>query len=103
MIKVYMSPLCIDCRNLVAVVKNRGLGDKFEFINITESTENLKEFLTLRDHHDAFLPKRTAEDGSKIGIPAFVSENGAIAFEADEALAWLGEAPVKDEEILEWR
>ena len=102
MIKVYMSTICIDCRNLLAVVKARNIAQHFNFINITENTDNLKEFLALRDHNDAFAAKRSNSEDTRIGIPAFINEAGQIAFEADEAFAWIGEPPVRDEEIVEW-
>ena len=103
MIKVYMSTICIDCRNLLAVVKARNIAQHFNFISITENTDNLKEFLALRDHDIAFAAKRSKPEDTKIGIPAFIKEDGQIAFEADEAFAWLGEPPVRDDEIVEWK
>ena len=66
--KVYGTPICIDCRNY---------------------------------HHDPiFAPLR--EKGG-IGVPLFVREDGAKTFDRDEALSWIGQPPVREEEIVEHR
>lgn len=96
--KVYGSHICIDCRNYCALQQRRGFGA--EFVDITASTANLKEFLALRDHDPVFAPVR--ERGG-IGIPLFVREDGAKTFDLDEALAWIGQPPVRAEEIVEHR
>ena len=46
--KVYGAEICIDCRNYKAIQKARGF--VAEYIEITEDTTKLKEFLALRDH-----------------------------------------------------
>ncbi len=102
MIIFYGSRICIDCRNTLAILKARGLEHKFQFVDITENTTNMKAFLTLRDHKDVFAPVRQGENGqSFIGIPTFVREDGAITLDFNEALSWLGEPAVRDEEIVE--
>lgn len=93
--KVYGTPLCIHCRNFLAVCKSRNLD--LEFVNITESTKTLKEYLVIRDTHPAFESTRGRE---KIGIPFFV-EGDTITFNVDEALSWIGQEPVREEEIVE--
>ena len=100
MITVYGSKICIDCRNFLGVMVKRHLEDKFQLVNISGDVKLLKKFLTLRDHEAAFAPCRTGITSS-VGIPAFVKEDGTITLDVDEALAWLGEEPVKEEEILE--
>lgn len=102
MITVYGSKICIDCRNFLGIMGKRQLEDKFQLVNITGDVQLLKKFLTLRDHEPAFAPCRTGADSS-VGIPAFVKEDGTITLDVDEALAWLGQPPVRDEEILEKR
>ncbi|HIW42370.1 MAG TPA: hypothetical protein H9743_09610 [Candidatus Mediterraneibacter vanvlietii] len=92
--KVYGSQICVDCRNYKAVQKKRGF--KAEFIEITENTENLKEFLQIRDTNPIFEP---VKEHSGIGIPFFVNEDGRKTFDINEALSWIGQAPVQDEEI----
>lgn len=102
MILFYGSKICIDCRNTLAVLKARNLEDQFRFVDMTADTANMKAFLTLRDREPAFAPVRQGENGqSFIGIPAFVREDGKVTLDLDEALEWLGQPPVRDEEILE--
>ena len=47
MLKVYSSDICVDCRNFKAIQKNRGF--EVEYVDITENTMNLREFLGIRD------------------------------------------------------
>ena len=91
--KVYGSEICIDCRNYLTIQKMRGF--ESEFIDITADTGNLKEFLRLRDTHPIFEPVR---EHSGIGIRFFVNEDGKESFDLDEALAWLGQEPVGEDE-----
>lgn len=92
--KVYGTEICGDCRNYMAIQKARGFDA--EFVNITESTANLKEFLTIRDTEAVFDEVR-ANNG--IGIPLFVNDDGRMTFDINEAFAWIGQPPVKDEEL----
>lgn len=96
--KVYGTPICIDCRNYRALQQSRGFAA--EYIDITASTDNLREFLALRDHDPVLAPVR--ERGG-IGVPLFVREDGAKTLDLDEALGWLGQPPVRTEEIVERR
>ena len=94
--KVYGADICIDCRNYKALRESRGFTDTY--IDITESTANLREFLAIRDTDPLFAPVR--ERGG-IGIPLFVREDGTTTLELDEALAWIGQPPVQEDEIAE--
>lgn len=96
--KVYGAEICIDCRNYKAIQKARGF--EADYVEITENTTNLKEFLKLRDSEPIFEEVR---EHNGIGIPFFVHEDGRKTFDIDEALAWIGQAPVRDEEIVEHR
>lgn len=96
--KVYGTPICIDCRNYRALQQSRGFAA--EYIDITASTDNLREFLALRDHDPVLAPVR--ERGG-IGVPLFVREDGAKTLDLDEALGWLDQPPVRPEEIVEHR
>ena len=98
MLKVYGADICIDCRNYKALRKARGFADVY--IDITESTANLREFLAIRDTSPVFAPVK--EHGG-IGIPLFVREDGTATLELDEALAWIDQPPVREEEIAEKR
>ena len=94
--KVYGAQICADCRNYKAIQKTRGFAA--EYIDITEDTGKLKEFLQLRDHEPVLAPVR--ERGG-IGIPLFVHEDGRKTLDRDEALAGIGQPPVQPEEIVE--
>lgn len=91
--KVYGAKICVDCRNYLVIQKARGF--ESDFIEITEDTGKLKEFLRLRDTDPAFEPVK--EQGG-IGIPFFVNEDGRKTFDINEALSWIGQDPVKDGE-----
>lgn len=96
--KVYGSAICIDCRNFKAVQAARGIDA--QFVDITENTANLKEFLHLRDTNAAFA--NTRQNGG-IGIPAFVNDDGAVTLDLDTAMAWIGQPPVAEDELPEKR
>jgi glutaredoxin-related protein len=98
MIRVYGTDICVDCRNLKAVLKTRGIS--VDFVDIIENTANMKAFLALRDHDAAFEGVRNHEGGA-IGIPCFVREDGAVTLDADEAFAWIGQPKISEEELPE--
>ena len=86
--KIYGSDICIDCRILKAVLMARGI--EADFIDITENTGNLREFLGIRDHDSHFEKVRNWEGGA-IGIPCFVSDEGSVTLNVDEAFSWIGQ------------
>ena len=86
--KIYGSDICIDCRILKAVLKARGI--EADFIDITENTGKLREFLGIRDHDSHFEKVRNWEGGA-IGIPCFVSDEGSVTLDVDEAFSWIGQ------------
>lgn len=86
--KIYGSDICIDCRILKAVLKARGI--EADFIDITENTGKLREFLGIRDHDPHFEKVRNWEGGA-IGIPCFVSDEGSVTLDVDEAFSWIGQ------------
>ena len=94
--KVYGAEICVDCRNYKAIQANRGF--EAEYIDITASTGNLREFLAYRDSEAAFVP---VKERGGIGIPLFVNEDGRVTLDQDEALAWIGQPPVEEDEIVE--
>ena len=96
--KVYGTPICIDCRNYKAIQKARGF--EAEFVDITENTDNLRAFLTLRDTQPSLAAVRERHG---IGIPLFVRDDGEMTLEIDEAMGWIGQPPVREEEITEHR
>ena len=52
----------------------------------------------MRDKEPIFDEVR-AHNG--IGIPLFVNDDGAMTFDINEALSWIGETPVREDEIEE--
>ena len=94
--KVYGADICISCRNYKAIQKSRGFDA--EYVDITENTTNLKEFLEIRDHDPLF---ESAKEEHRIGIPLFVNEDGEKTFDINEALSWIGQENVKEDEIVE--
>ena len=94
--KVYGSDICIDCRNYKAIQKKRGF--EAEYIDITENTKNLREFLGMRDSETIFI---SVKENGGIGIPLFVMEDGRKTLDIDEAFSWLGLPPVEEDEIVE--
>ena len=96
MFKVYGSEICVDCRNYKAIQKSRGF--EADYIDITENTMNMREFLHIRDN-EAIFNEVKARGG--IGIPLFVKEDGSMTFDINEALSWIGQSPVEDDEIVE--
>ncbi len=95
MLKVYSSDICVDCRNFKAIQKNRGF--EVEYVDITENTMNLREFLGIRDGSSIF---DEVKQRGGIGIPLFVMDD-KMTFDINEALSWIGQKPVEDDEIVE--
>ena len=78
--KVYGTMLCPDCVEAKEYFEK--VNYKYEFVNITESMKNLKEFLSLRDNRKEF------DDAKKfgyVGIPAILTDDNKIIL-GDEVL-----------------
>ena len=73
MIKVYGMPTCPDCAYVHEQIKDRP--GEFEYINIGEDVQYLKEFVRLRDKEAAFDECR---ENGYLGIPCFVREDGFV-------------------------
>ena len=41
------------------------------------------------------------KENNGIGIPLFVREDGMKTFDINEAFSWIGQEPVKEDEIVE--
>ena len=78
--KVYGSMLCPDCVEAKEYFEK--VNYKYEFINITESMKNLKEFLALRDNRKEFEEVKKI---GYIGIPAILTDDNKIIL-GDEVL-----------------
>ena len=96
MIKVYGAEICVDCRNFKAIQKNRGF--EVEYIDMTENTKNMREFLAIRDSDPIF---DEVKQRGGIGIPLFVREDGQKTFDLNEAMSWINQPEVEDHEIVE--
>lgn len=91
----YGSKICPYCRNFLRLNEARRLG--ITFIEITDNTIAMKEFLKYRDSLDLFKDVRSH---SGIGIPFFV-DGDRVTLDKNEALAWIGQPPMTDEEFVE--
>lgn len=76
--KMYGSMLCPDC--IEARVHLKKIGYEYEFIDITESMINLKEFLYLRDSREEFIKIKSLKH---IGIPTILTNDNKIIVEQD--------------------
>lgn len=88
--KVYSSDICGDCREFKALMQARGF--EAEMVEITADTASLKAFLKLRDNDAAFEEVRRE---GRIGIPAFVNEDGTVTLDVNTALGWIGQPPAE--------
>ena len=86
MVTFYGSHICGGCREAKELFAQKGFAD-FQFVEITESTDNLRAFLQLRDHREEL---RQAREAGMIGIPCFVREDGSITLEAADVLKEAG-------------
>ena len=76
MLKVYGSDLCPDC---VACKTAFDANDVvYDFVNVTESMRNLKDFLKIRDTNPVF---DDARQKGYVGIPALLREDGSITLD----------------------
>lgn len=81
MIKIYGTMICPDCEAL----KKRLMSEciPFEFCDFSAATQNLKDFLKIRDNHandSLFDPVREA---GGVGIPCIVLEDGTITLDPE--------------------
>lgn len=58
-------------------------GVSYEFIDITASEENLREFLNLRDKEERFLDVKKCGD---IGIPCYLLDDMTVTFDTDRVI-----------------
>ena len=86
MVTFYGSHICSGCREAKELFGEKGF-EGFQFVEITESTDNLRAFLKLRDTREEL---REAKEAGRIGIPCFVREEGSITLEPDDVLKEAG-------------
>ncbi len=82
MLTMYGTPLCPDCVEAEAVLKAKKI--PFDYVDITESTANLKAFLKLRDESPLFDEVKVA---GGIGVPCFILPGGRMTLDVQEALS----------------
>ena len=88
MLKYYGADICKTCVAAKAQLAAKGI--EAERIDITENVANLKAFLALRDSNPVFAE---AKAEGRIGIPAFLWEDGSVTLDTD----WLeGNGTCKD-------
>lgn len=76
--KLYGTLLCPDCPPVISALKSAGI--EFEFVNIMENIQGLKEFLQLRDSRYEFNEVKSA---GNIGIPCLLVNEKTILFGED--------------------
>lgn len=79
--KFYGTMICPDCRTARELLP--AVGVEFEYVDITVSTANMREFLRLRDGNKAFDGVRKA---GRIGIPCFLLDDGRVFLDTDSLL-----------------
>lgn len=85
--KLYGSNICQDCLKAKEYLDKKSL--PYTFVNITENTANLKEFLYLRDNNELY---KYIKKSGRIGIPTFLFNSGALHLSLEN---------ISDEEIIE--
>ena len=86
---IYGTMICADCVELKQWLGEHPEKGGWTWVDITESTQNLKDFLAVRDKNPVFDEVRSA---GNIGIPCFVMENGEVLLDAEKACAMLDTA-----------
>lgn len=81
MLKIYGSRLCPDCIACKNALDANSVS--YEFVDITDSMKNLKEFLKLRDTDPVFAD---AKENAYVGIPALVGKDGSITIDWEHYL-----------------
>ena len=76
MMKLYGAPICSTCREVKQQLDEKGI--PYEYVDITESTKNLRAFLAMRDSLPVYDAIRAE---GRIGIPTFVWEDGSVTLD----------------------
>lgn len=76
--KIYGTDLCPDCLAAKKILDEKNI--PYDYVDVTKNIADLKAFLRLRDTSPAFDAVKKA---GNIGVPAFISEDGAITFEVE--------------------
>ena len=81
MMKFYGTIVCPDCVKAREALNAAGV--LFDYVDITVSTANMKEFLYLRDTHREFDAVKKA---GAIGVPCFLQEDGSVVLDPQTLL-----------------
>ena len=81
MMKFYGTMICQDCVNAREALNAAGV--LFDYVDITVSTKNMREFLHLRDTCKEFDEVRKQ---GRIGVPCFLKEDGTVIVGAQTLL-----------------
>lgn len=76
---LFFSDKCPDTAPFVEELKAQGI--EYEAVNITESMENLKRFLKLRDTRPEFDDRKL---WGLVGVPVLVLPNQSLIFELSD-------------------
>lgn len=76
--KIYGTDLCPDCLAAKKILDEKNI--PYDYVDVTKNIADLKAFLRLRDTSPAFDEVKKA---GNTGVPAFISEDGAITFEVE--------------------
>lgn len=79
--KLYGTPLCHDCIDAFERLKNAEIS--YDYVEITESMPQMKEFLHLRDNRDEFIDIK--KEGY-VGVPCFLLDDDSIEFDTDNII-----------------
>ena len=80
-VTIYGMHKCINCRETMELFDSKEIS--YDFIEITDSTTTMKEFLKYRDNEKLF---GEVKKENKIGIPFFVFEDGFKTLDIDKAI-----------------
>lgn len=77
--KFYGTMMCPDTVYADRVLRKNGIDIKY--VDIIANMQGLKEFIRLRDERKEF---DQAKESGKLGIPAFLLDDGSITFDVHE-------------------
>ena len=78
MMKLYGAPICVNCREVKQLLDEKGI--PYEYVDITESTKNLRAFLAMRDTLPVY---DEAKAEGRLGITAIGWEDGSVTLDPD--------------------
>ncbi len=82
---IYGMDACINCREAKEFLTKNEI--PYLYLDLAESTGNMRKFLKLRDEEALFAPVKEA---GRIGIPCFKLEDGTLTLDINEALEKMG-------------